>query len=196
MDRTACTEPQCLYSRAIPLLPLWTVRPVQSLSACTVQLYLYSPMGCTACTEPQCLYSRAIPLLPLWAVRPVRSLSACTRVPFTFTFTFNPEKKKQNISPIPEVQCVIYNRILFESRLGCRLCHPDNKKQQACSICRNIIHRGIGFLKNKLDTQRRTKFTCCLSLPTLTPWSRVLLEKLIIPRLIIQFLWAGIAQSV
>jgi hypothetical protein len=44
MGRTACTEPQCLYSRAIPLLPLWAVRPVQSLSACTrgaVYLYLY-----------------------------------------------------------------------------------------------------------------------------------------------------------
>ena len=27
-----CTLP---YSRAIPLLPLWAVRPVQSLSACT-----------------------------------------------------------------------------------------------------------------------------------------------------------------
>jgi len=35
MDRKACTEPQCLYSKAIPLLPLWNVRPVQSLSACT-----------------------------------------------------------------------------------------------------------------------------------------------------------------
>jgi len=35
MDRTACTEPQYVYSIAIPLLPLWTVRPVQSLSACT-----------------------------------------------------------------------------------------------------------------------------------------------------------------
>src|SRR5215813_9404891 len=54
MGRTGCTEPQCLYSRAIPLHPL------------------------RACTEPQCLYSRAIPLLPLWAVRPVQSLSACT----------------------------------------------------------------------------------------------------------------------
>jgi len=32
MGRTPCTEPQCL-SRAIPLLPLWAVRPVQSLSA-------------------------------------------------------------------------------------------------------------------------------------------------------------------
>jgi hypothetical protein len=27
-----CTEPQCLYSTAIPLLPLWAVRPVESLS--------------------------------------------------------------------------------------------------------------------------------------------------------------------
>ena len=42
VGHTACTEPQCLYSRAIPLLPLWAVRPVQSLSACTVELYLYS----------------------------------------------------------------------------------------------------------------------------------------------------------
>ena len=40
---TACTEPQCLYRTAIPLLPLWASRPVQSHSACTVQLYLYSP---------------------------------------------------------------------------------------------------------------------------------------------------------
>ena len=88
MDSTVCTEPLCLYSRPIPLLPLWAVRPVQSLCACTVELYLYSPygpyglyrasvpvqysytstplMGRTACTEPQCLYSRAITLLPLW----------------------------------------------------------------------------------------------------------------------------------
>jgi len=87
-------------SRAIHLLPLWAVRSVHSLSACTVQLYLYSPygpyglyrasvpvqysytstplMGRTACTEPQCLYNIAITLLPLWAVRPVQSLSACT----------------------------------------------------------------------------------------------------------------------
>jgi hypothetical protein len=31
--------------RAIPLLPLWALRPVQCLSACTVELYLYSPCG-------------------------------------------------------------------------------------------------------------------------------------------------------
>jgi hypothetical protein len=43
--------------RAISLLPLWAVRPVQSLS-------------------------RAISLLPLWAVQPVQGLSACTRVHF------------------------------------------------------------------------------------------------------------------
>jgi len=100
MGRTACTEPQWLYSTPIPLLPLWTVRLVQSLSACRVQLYFYSrygpyglyrasvpvqytytsipPMGRTACTDPQCLYSTTIPLLPLWAVWPVQALSVCT----------------------------------------------------------------------------------------------------------------------
>ena len=46
-------------SRAIPLLPLWAVRPVQSLSPCT---------------EPQCLYRASVP---------VQSLSACTTVHFT-----------------------------------------------------------------------------------------------------------------
>jgi hypothetical protein len=64
--------PWSIKSRAIPLLPLWAVRPVQ---------YSYTstpPMGRSACTEPRCLYSTAIPLLPLWAVRPVQSLSACT----------------------------------------------------------------------------------------------------------------------
>jgi len=94
MGRTACTDPQCLYSTAITLLPLWAVQSVQSLIACTVQLYLYSlygpyslytasvpvqysytstpSMDRTACTEPQCLYSTAIPLLHLWAVQPVQ----------------------------------------------------------------------------------------------------------------------------
>ena len=55
-------------SRAIPLLPLWAVRPVQSLSACTrvhftftfgherVELYLYSPYG------PYDLYRASVPV--------------------------------------------------------------------------------------------------------------------------------------
>jgi len=86
MGHMICTEPQCLYSRAIPLLRLLAVQPVQSLSACTVQLYLYSPcgpyglyrasvpvqysytstppIGRTTCTKPQCLYSRAYTSTP------------------------------------------------------------------------------------------------------------------------------------
>jgi hypothetical protein len=43
-------------SRVIPLLPLWAVRPVQSLSACTVELYLYSPYG------PYGLYRASVPV--------------------------------------------------------------------------------------------------------------------------------------
>ena len=42
--------------RAIPLLPLWAVRTVQSLSACTVELYLYSPYG------PYGLYIASVPV--------------------------------------------------------------------------------------------------------------------------------------
>ena len=66
MDRTACTEPQCLYSTAIPLLPLWTVRPVQSLSACKsvhftflflpqicyhIQIFIYVEFRCVPYTD-------------------------------------------------------------------------------------------------------------------------------------------------
>jgi len=48
-------------SKALPVLPLWAVRPVQSLSACTTVQFTFTytstpPMGRTACTEPQCLY--------------------------------------------------------------------------------------------------------------------------------------------
>jgi hypothetical protein len=42
--------------RAIPLLSLWAVQPVQSLSACTVELYLYSPYG------PYGLYRASVPV--------------------------------------------------------------------------------------------------------------------------------------
>ena len=78
MDRTAFTEPQCLYSTSIPLLPLWAIRPVQSLSACRVQLYLYLPNG------PYGLYSASVSVQyiynspPLWSVRPVQSPSFFT----------------------------------------------------------------------------------------------------------------------
>jgi len=113
--------------RAISLLPLSTVRPVQSLSACTMLHFSFtytsnSPMDRTACTEPQCLYNGAlylyiylyspygpyslyrapvpvqrctltlpIPLLPLWTARPIQSLSACTqRCTFTLPIPLNP----------------------------------------------------------------------------------------------------------
>ena len=106
VGRTACTEPECLYNKAIPLLPLWAVQTVQSLSACTVQLYPYCHCGpyrmCrasvsvqynytsiatmvrTACAEPLSLYIRTIHLFPLWALSSVQSLSACTVQLYTY----------------------------------------------------------------------------------------------------------------
>ena len=41
MGRRVCTEPQCLYSRVIPLLPLWAVGSVESLSVCTSVHFTY-----------------------------------------------------------------------------------------------------------------------------------------------------------
>jgi len=86
-DPSPLIVPWSRKSIDMPLIPLWTVRPVQILSACTVELYLYSPYGPYGLYSraipllpcgPYGLYSRAIPQLPLWAVRPVQSLSACT----------------------------------------------------------------------------------------------------------------------
>ena len=48
--------PRSRKSRAIPLLPLWAVRPVQCLGACTVELYLYFPYG------PYGLYRSSVPV--------------------------------------------------------------------------------------------------------------------------------------
>jgi len=78
MGRTACTEPQCLYSTAITLLPYG---PYGLYRASVPTEYSYNstpPMDRTACTDPQCLDSTSITLLPLWTVRPVQSLSYCT----------------------------------------------------------------------------------------------------------------------
>jgi len=123
MDRTACTEPQCLYNGAlylylylyspyepyglyrasvpvqrctlplpIPLLTLWTVQPVQSLSTCT-KVHLTLP----------------IRLLPLWTVHHVQSLSVSTTVHFTFTYTSTP--------PMDRTACTepqfLYNGALY-----------------------------------------------------------------------------------
>ena len=57
--------PRLRKSRAIPLLLLWAVRPVQSLSACTRVHFTFTytstpPTGRTACTEPQYLYKGAL----------------------------------------------------------------------------------------------------------------------------------------
>ena len=85
MGRTDCTEPQCLYSTAIPLLPY---EPYGLYRASVPVQYSYTstpPIGRTACTEPQCLYSTAIPLLPVWTVRPVQSLSTFRRVHFCYS---------------------------------------------------------------------------------------------------------------
>ena len=158
---------RCTLPLPTPLFPLWTVQPVQSLSACTTVHFSFTctsttPTDRTACTEPQCLYNGALylylylyspygpyslyrasvpvqrctlplpifllPLLtvklvqsisactrvhftftyisiPLWALKPVQSLSACTTVHFTFTYTSTPPMDR---TACTERQC-LYN---------------------------------------------------------------------------------------
>jgi len=123
LDRASVTVQRYTLTLRLPLIPLWTVQPVQTLSARTTLHFNFTftstpPMDRTACTEPQCLYNGtlylylylyspygpyglyrasvliqrctltlSLPLLPLWTVRPVQSLSVCTTVHFTFTYT-------------------------------------------------------------------------------------------------------------
>jgi len=136
---------RCTLTLSIPLLPLWIVQPVQSLSACTTEhftfTYTSTPlMDRTACTESQCLYNGAlqlylylyapyepyslytasvpvqrctstlpIPLIPLWTVQPVQCFSACTTVNFTCTYTSTPP---MNRTACTEPQC-LYKDALY-----------------------------------------------------------------------------------
>jgi len=78
MGGTAVTEPQHLYSKSIPPLPLGNVRPVQIFSSCKIKLIIHSPY------RPFSLYSVSSPvncnqiLLPVCALQTVQSLRAST----------------------------------------------------------------------------------------------------------------------
>ena len=93
--------PRSRKSRAIPLLPLWAVQPVQSLSAYTTVHFTFTytsnpPMDRTACTEPQCLYNGALylylylysPYGPYGLYRTSVPVQRCTLpLPFTINYT-------------------------------------------------------------------------------------------------------------
>jgi len=105
-------------SRAMPLIPLCAVRPVQRLSTCTMLhftfIYISIPLfavrpvkSLSACTTVT--LTLPIPLLHLCAVRPVQSLIVCTAVHFTFTYTSNPPMCR---TACTEPQC-LYNGALY-----------------------------------------------------------------------------------
>ena len=90
--RASVPVQRCTLTLPIPLLPLWTVQPVQSLSALQ-----------------RCTLSLPILLLSLWTVQPVQSLSACTTVHFSFTCTSTPHMGR---TACTEPQC-LYNGALY-----------------------------------------------------------------------------------
>jgi len=63
--RASVPVQRCTLTLPIPLIPLWTVRPVYRLSASTTVPFTFTytsrtPMDRTACTEPQCLYNETL----------------------------------------------------------------------------------------------------------------------------------------
>jgi len=89
---------RCTFPLPIPLLPLWAVQPVQSLSACITVHFNFTytstpPKGRTACTGPQCLYNGALylylylysPYGPYSLYRASVSVQRCT-LPFIINF--------------------------------------------------------------------------------------------------------------
>ena len=122
MDRTACTESQCLYSTAILLLPLWAVRSVQNLSACTVQLYLYSPY------RPYGLYGTSVPVqgrtlpFPFYFITPAKQLLRHS------ILTENGTKHQT------DKECAFYN---FSHTIYWILSLSDDKQLQKFIQCQN-----------------------------------------------------------
>jgi len=166
----------CTLPLPIPLILLWIVRPVQSLSACTTVHFTFTytstpPMDRTACTEPQCLYNGAlylylylyypygpyglyrasvpvqrctltllIPLLPLWAVQPVQSLSGCTTVHFNFTYTSTPTMGRTACTePQCLHKCALYLYLYFYSLYGPYSLYRTSVPVQWCTLTLPIL---------------------------------------------------------
>jgi len=119
--RASVTVQRCTLPLPIPLLPLWTARPVQNLSACTKVHFTFTytstpPMDRTACTEPQCLYNGAL-YLYLYLYSPM-GRTACT-----------------------EPQCFIYDAHLANYTLYNRFLH-----NMIC--CHNILFTQTNQIMN------------------------------------------------
>ena len=78
---------RCTLPLPIPLLPLWAVWSVQSLSACTTVHFTFTytsttPMGHMACTEPQCLYNGALyPFYTKFSCQSdLKSMHTCSKI--------------------------------------------------------------------------------------------------------------------
>ena len=86
--RASVPVQRCTLTLLITQTLLWTVSPVQSLSACTTVHFIFTYTSTT-----------------LWTVQPVPSLSACTKVHINFTCNSTPLMDR---TACTEPQC-LYN---------------------------------------------------------------------------------------
>ena len=102
----------------IPLIPLWTVQPVQSLSACTTVHFTFT-------------YTSN----PLWPIQPVQSLSACTMGHFKFTYTSTPPMSR---TACTEPQCLnngtFYLYLYLSSPYGPYSLYRSSVPVQRCTV--------------------------------------------------------------
>jgi len=91
MDRTACTEPHCLYNGAL----------YHYLFLCSP----YGPYGFYRATVlvQECTLTLPIYLYYLWTVESIQSLSACETVHFPYTYT---SKQPMGCAEYTEPQCL------------------------------------------------------------------------------------------
>jgi len=102
----ALLVPWSRKSRAIPLLPLWAVRPVQSFSDCTTVRLTFFHSACRWCEEVEGTKRRAFSL----QTGKQLSFFNCLKHTATKSSSLNlrlKTKNKLNISPLPPTICEV-----------------------------------------------------------------------------------------
>ena len=142
-------------SRAIPLLPLWAVRPVQSLSACTRVQFSFTLIppeeldGCLSVHRRKCGEPSA-QLNWIRKSRPALNHSATLRLPFQMIVnacisTCNPSASFTSVASAVCTVCkkAAYPRNLIHPRAS-KLDHQVRGRDISQGIC-TVMADGVGF---------------------------------------------------
>jgi hypothetical protein len=147
MGRTACIDPQYLYSRAIPLLPSWTVRPVQSLSACTRVTFTFT-------------FYKNIYSLDLWFSNWGLNLIALENDVECFLIPTSPLLSTHHVCRRSQLNLIKLNAITGWSSL-----HEGSARFRARNLhntqyCQQTDIHATGWIRFRYANKRATAVTC------------------------------------